>query len=109
MTLEELKAERARIDKEIEKLSGLNFDVGSARLTHYKHGDLNEFRVKIRFYDGHSGRRSNYSYKEVFRYSEKPSEDYDDNVLGYVDDGIDEIIESLQELRKELHRRWDLQ
>lgn len=109
MTLEELKAERARIDKEIEKLSGLNFDVGVARLIHYKHGDLDEFRVRVRFYNEHSGRRSNYSYKEIFRYSEKPSDDHDDDVLGYVDDGIDEIIESLHGLKKELHKRWDVQ
>lgn len=104
MTLEELKAERARIDKEIEKLSGLNFDAGRARLVHIKLDDLNEFRIKVKFDDPRYA--SKYSYKEIFRYREKPSDD--DDVLGYVDDGIDEIIESLQELKKELHRRWDI-
>lgn len=104
MTLDELKAERARIDKEIEKLSGLNFDVGKARLIHYKQCDLNEFRIKVRFDDPH--RANKYSYKEVFRYREQFSDD--DDILGYVDDGIDEIIESLQGLKKELHKRWEL-
>ena len=104
MTLDELKAERARIDREIEKLSGLNFDVGKARLIHYKQCELNEFRIKVRFDDPHFGNK--YSYKEIFRYREQFSDD--DDILGYVDDGIDEIIESLQGLKKELHKRWEL-
>ena len=108
MTLDELKAERARIDREIEKLSGLNFDVGKARLIHYKQCDLNEFRIKVRFDDPHFANK--YSYKEVFRYHEQFSDGNsdDDGILGYVDDGIDEIIESLQGLKKELHKRWKL-
>ena len=106
MTLEELKAERARIDKEIEKLSGLNFDAGKARLVHrVDNNGLNEFTVKLRFDYPHLPNKSN--HKEIFRYYERREDD--DDVLGYVDDGIDEIIESLQELKKELHRRWDTQ
>lgn len=102
MTLEELKKERARIDKEIKKLTGLNFDIGKARLEHHKSNTWNQFRVKIKFEDTH---RRVPSYKEIFRWDEN-TDTGNDNIIEHVEDGIDEIIEDLNALKKELRKRW---
>ena len=87
MTLEELKKEKARIEKEIEILSGLNFDRGVARLQHRKECGLHGFRIKLRFSDD----RGKISYKEVFRYNQHPADDTDE------EDVIEETAEDEEE------------
>lgn len=100
MTLEELKKERARIDKEIEKLTGLNFTVGKAKIVHYTERYHPRFSVHLQFTDS-VGRSS---FKEVFRYSPDANESISKSA-DKISDGIDEIVYDLVNLQKELLER----
>ena len=116
MTLEELIAERSRIDKEIEKFKNFNFDVGNIRMIHTEHLETNyaNYSIRIRFDAPYlDGTRS--TYKEVLRYrgqihpngTKVPCADIE-SVVAYFDNGLDVLIKDLQDFKEEFHKRLEL-
>lgn len=114
MTLEELIAERSRIDKEIEKFKNFNFDVGNVRMIHKEYTNSANYSIRIRFDAPYlDGTRS--TYKEVLRYrgpihhngTKLPCADIE-SVVAYFDNGLDVLIKDLQDFKEEFHKRLEL-